>query len=739
MNRLRWATPPAIVFILALILTACDSAPATPSPMPSIQATAFVARQPTPSALSTSAATTAPTHNILSPTATPTSLSTDVVKMGNITGLLPASPPEPPLVPALPLTATLAQAYPLRLGAQWVYSVTTVSGMPGHLVTMTGLLTHTVVDTNVQNGLHVFRIWSEQDNSLAGFPNNEPIQYYVLSADTAYWWNSDHPELLIASRGRKGAEVLPWPLEVGQQFSPIGLLPHTDGTYAWNVLSREQVSTPVGRFTDCFHLLFRTNPDDTHDWFCPGTGFVRREYHHHGSIGDIVQVLVGYNYVTVPDRHITDAAIKAARLRLSQNGHADPALAAVILVTPTIWLDDCLGLPANGVCHRTRTPGYLIELEKDQQRYLFRTDAFGRLIRLAWSSMPPLRDALVQWRYHDGAQCEVAAIGDDHIQYGVCGEALFTTSQPLSSKHYGLGQASDFRQRYRSFVAYTSRGTLIFTGTGTQKASDAEQRAIAEWAATRYTEANYGYLSADEGLKLYWHERTASLCGTLWIYQDGLAVAWDCAGAHIIGEAILTQLELARFYKWLDSGKHWNIEHIPSTGDGQPDATLVLPSNATGGSATQQDAEGMLPFARAIYTRLTTDAAEKTKAQKPAVVEGRLTVQDGRVFQYRLPIPYDWAGKYAVREEGNLVFFDYDANPQSTLFVIAAFTEAQWQDEQKPPRHSEQLTSQDGVIFTYNTPLANPYSAGNQQDEFQRMGGQIRAIVSSLKVTVPGS
>ena len=45
---------------------------------------------------------------------------------------------------------------------------------------------------------------------------------------------------------------------------------------------------------DCFRLVFRTNPDVTTQWYCPGVGLVRYQYHHNGSLHDEVGELLRY-------------------------------------------------------------------------------------------------------------------------------------------------------------------------------------------------------------------------------------------------------------------------------------------------------------------------------------------------------------------------------------------------------------------------------------------------------------
>ena len=302
-----------------------------------------------------------------------------------------------------------------------------------------------------------------------------------------------------------------------------------------------------------------------------------------------------------------DAAVDAARLRLAQNGIGNPALVSVIGITPTTWPDDCLGLPSGTPCRPQATPGYSIELEHAGQRYLFRTDQDGKRVRLAQSPVEPLADAFLQWQYSDAQGCKVAVIGPRQMHFGACGEAMLAASSetPMWPTVDGQSQASYIRQAYAPFTADTVRGTLVFSGTGTTVASKAEQRAIAEWAFTRFAEASFGYIPADFGLKLFWHEESASLCGTLWIYQTGLVVAWNCAGNEALGVGFLSGEQLQQFYTWLDSGKRWEVDRNGQI-EGKPShLTLRFPHTNTGTSATTEEVEAVSQFAHDIYVGLS--------------------------------------------------------------------------------------------------------------------------------------
>jgi hypothetical protein len=303
----------------------------------------------------------------------------------------------------------------------------------------------------------------------------------------------------------------------------------------------------------------------------------------------------------------SEAAVEAARLRLAKNGMGNPGLISVVGITPTTWPDDCLGLPSGTPCHLRATPGYSIELERDGQRYLFRTDQSGKQVRLAQSPVGSLADAFMQWQYSDAGGCKVAVIGIRQMHFGACGEAMLAASSetPMWPTVDGQSQASYIRQAYAPFTADTVRGTLVFSGTGTTVASQAEQRAIAEWAFTRFEEASFGYIPADFGLKLYWQEKSTSLCGTLWIYQTGLAVAWNCTGSEALGVGFLSGGQLQQFYTWLDSGKRWDVTR-DSQVEGKPlHLTLQFPSSNSGATATAEETEAVSQFAHDIYVELS--------------------------------------------------------------------------------------------------------------------------------------
>lgn len=84
-----------------------------------------------------------------------------------------------------------------------------------------------------------------------------------------------------------------FPLYVGASWGAVGTrVP--EHWYEWYVEEQEDVDMPAGHLTGCYRLVFRTNPDDTTCWFCPGVGLARLRYRHHGSVHNEDWELLSY-------------------------------------------------------------------------------------------------------------------------------------------------------------------------------------------------------------------------------------------------------------------------------------------------------------------------------------------------------------------------------------------------------------------------------------------------------------
>lgn len=218
--------------------------------------------------------------------------------------------PKPTVRPSPTPAATLAAGepailalMPLRAGATWVYSVTLDTQDGYRPIRWTGVVTETITDARREGNSRVFR--AERAGAFPlETPPHEPTHFYVALGGWLYqlFDTEDSPDQirdLIAARGRgfESERIAAWPMTVGQTWGDPELISVEGAAYRWLVEAREDVPMPASAgnaWLDCFRLVFRTNPDVTTQWYCPGVGLVRYQYHHHGSLHDEVWELLRY-------------------------------------------------------------------------------------------------------------------------------------------------------------------------------------------------------------------------------------------------------------------------------------------------------------------------------------------------------------------------------------------------------------------------------------------------------------
>ena len=195
------------------------------------------------------------------------------------------------VAPASPAATTPAahpailDIFPLSVGATWVYSVTVDDVVEYHWM---GPVTETITAGKPQGLGWVFQ------SDVQGHPfRSQPmdrLQFYVAQEGRVYKvpGNRD-PMEYVATEGQSFgvSQILVWPLSVGQKWGPAEFLARGD-VYVWRVEAQENVSTPAGKFDGCYRLSFYWADSHQLAWFCPGTGVVRWETHHHGSRHDEV-------------------------------------------------------------------------------------------------------------------------------------------------------------------------------------------------------------------------------------------------------------------------------------------------------------------------------------------------------------------------------------------------------------------------------------------------------------------
>jgi hypothetical protein len=175
---------------------------------------------------------------------------------------------------------------------------------------------------------------------------------------------------------------------------------------------------------------------------------------------------------------------------------------------------------------------------------------------------------------------------------------------------------------YTSFSAETSAGDLIFKGAGDLAPTDAEKRAIAEWAQLLFQVAQDGRTGASWGMAFAWHREggVGGFCDDVVVYLTGWVTASDCMGYDVQG--YLTASQLDQLYAWVDGLR--NIDYtqaFPASTDGLT-MKLALAGNGQK-QARDETIRDIFEFAATLYTELAS--ASEAGAD---VDEARQVLQD---------------------------------------------------------------------------------------------------------------
>lgn len=228
------------------------------------------------------------------------------------------------------------------------------------------------------------------------------------------------------------------------------------------------------------------------------------------------------------------------------------------------WPDSCLGVDIkDSVCAQVITPGYLINFIVDGKQYEVHSDNDGEAIIIAGEVASNANEDELIWEFvDDNGTCYQVEIRSSQAEYGDCKSDLL----PLSINKARLQEYDALLKTFSSFDADTAVGSVLFQGAGQQKATESEQRSIAEWANVMFNEAATAQNDPDLGVALKWSRQggLVGFCDDLVIYKSGWAYAMSCKAQ--LGEAPrmsrLTSDQLDQLYFWMD--QYSNYENKPA-------------------------------------------------------------------------------------------------------------------------------------------------------------------------------
>ncbi len=259
------------------------------------------------------------------------------------------------------------------------------------------------------------------------------------------------------------------------------------------------------------------------------------------------------------------------RQMLMQQVEADFDAVTIESVEAMEWPNGCLGLATpNEMCTQMIVPGYRVVLSVNGEQFVYRTDENANTIRLESAPQPQIGDVAVEWTSpeSDGV-CTEANIAADGIAFGQCEGTLMPGKLVNPDRSADL---AEFVATFAPFEAETVAGTVVFHGEGSQEATPAQQRMIAEWARLVQLEAMGGRSGAGWGLAFAWHREggIAGFCDDLSVYRTGQVYASSCKGNTPVdlGQTRLNAEQLDQLYTWIDTLQSFEIDQTdPAVAD----------------------------------------------------------------------------------------------------------------------------------------------------------------------------
>jgi hypothetical protein len=323
------------------------------------------------------------------------------------------------------------------------------------------------------------------------------------------------------------------------------------------------------------------------------------------------------------------------------------------------WSDSCFGAgyPYES-CAQTMTPGWELTFDVNGASYVFRTDPQAYRFRLMSAPPQDVSPVVVSWSGDNGAEqgtCVNADIGEHAgalaVAFGDCAGPMVVGTFMNESNRQLLNQHVE---RFATFKGQTPAGNIYFTGKGKEKASAADQRAIAELAQLMYQEARGGQPAGSWvnalALRRDGVPDRAPICLT--VDLTGRAVVTDCA-AQAAQPVRLNSGGLEQLYAWVDGLQPFDAQII----DKEITTQLTFAGRGTT-EATDADKQAIRTYADGLIA----EARDLGAVPGTATASGTLRI----ALPLMLPDGLDWvpAKSSAGQSEFNARAED-PANPQS--------------------------------------------------------------------------
>ncbi len=224
---------------------------------------------------------------------------------------------------------------------------------------------------------------------------------------------------------------------------------------------------------------------------------------------------------------------------------------------------------------------------------------FDRMIETLRPTDAPAVPAgpVLTWKREFNGRCATVVMdAKGRAGFGPCSAPdRFSSIPPEVSRPDDL---QHFLERYQPFESATPEGQVVFKGQGSQAASSAEQRAIANWAGLVEQELEYGRSGASWGMALAIVQDSPDPCVGMQMQRSGQFAAHDChVGLESNGWRWMTAEQLAQLYTWLDTFRGFETHFT----DGDQRVRFVFSGQGMQ-DATEAEQQAIFDWAKAVYS-----------------------------------------------------------------------------------------------------------------------------------------
>ncbi len=264
------------------------------------------------------------------------------------------------------------------------------------------------------------------------------------------------------------------------------------------------------------------------------------------------------------------AAVRAAIEKLSRESGISATDISLKAIQRVEWPDACLGMKTPGVmCAMIVTPGYRIILTARGRQYEYHTNLDGSSIVYSAGGSQSNDKPVLLWR-QSGDSCINGLLSTRRVAVTPCAGAMLNSTLTDTDTQM-LGH---FTSVFASFSATTKIGNIILVGTGSQVATAAEQRSMAEFA--RYVTLRVSSTQAVTDMALEWHREggIAGFCDDVAVSVSGQLRVSSCrsSSSQSLGVQWLDPRQLQAVYDWIDEYQPYQTSHAGAV---NPDELVV--------------------------------------------------------------------------------------------------------------------------------------------------------------------